>query len=218
MRILLAEDDELIGSAIQQALQDAALAVDWVRDGASVVAAAGVDTYDAVLLDLGLPKLDGLDVLHALRGADNPVPVIIITARDAVESRIDGLDRGADDYIVKPFSVDELEARIRAVVRRHHGVSNAQLGNSDLTLDPATRELSRNGHAQLLSAREFALMQALLLRPGAILSRDELEDRIYGWNEEVASNAVEVIIHGLRRKFGKDAILNVRGLGWRVGK
>ncbi len=218
MRILLVEDDALIGGAVRQALQDAAMAVDWVRDGKAAMESIGLEPYELILLDLGLPKKDGMMVLQELRAQNHSVPVIIVTARDEVQDRINGLDNGADDYIVKPFSVDELEARIRAVVRRKNGSAQPLLGNNHLSLDPASREMIFDDNKQILSAREYAMMQALLSRPGTILSRGELEERIYGWNEEVASNAIEFIIHGLRKKFGKSVIKNVRGLGWRVDK
>jgi len=218
MRILLVEDDPLVGSAVRQALQDAAFAVDWVQDGATALSSSKNEDYTLVLLDLGLPRKDGLEVLRELRQMKNTVPTIIITARDAVEDRIKGLDYGADDYMVKPFSVGELVARMRAVVRRHNGVADPLLSNGDVSLNPATREATRDDRIHVLSAREYALLYALLLRPGAILSRDDLEERIYGWNEEVASNAIEFIIHSLRKKFGKDVIKNIRGLGWMVSK
>lgn len=218
MRILLVEDDPLIGSAVRQALQDAAFAVDWVQDGATALSSSKTEDYALVLLDLGLPCKDGLEVLRELRQMKNAVPTIIITARDAVEDRIKGLDYGADDYLVKPFSVGELIARMRAVVRRNNGVADPLLSNGDVSLNPATREVARHDRLHVLSAREYALLYALLLRPGTILSRDDLEERIYGWNEEVASNAIEFIIHSLRKKLGKDVIKNVRGLGWMVGK
>lgn len=218
MRILLVEDDLLIGGAVRQALQDAAMAVDWVQDGKTAMESIGLEPYELVLLDLGLPKKDGMTVLRELRAQNYNVPVIIVTARNEVQDRINGLDLGADDYIVKPFSVSELEARIRAVIRRKNGSAQPLLGNNSLSLDPASREMIVDDIRQTLSAREYAMMQALLLRPGTILSRAELEERIYGWNEEVASNAIEFIIHGLRKKFGKAIIKNVRGLGWRVDK
>ena len=218
MRILLVEDDPLIGSAVRQALQDAAFAVDWVQDGATALSSFKTEDYTLMLLDLGLPRKNGLEVLRELRQMKNPVPTIIITARDAVEDRIKGLDYGADDYLVKPFSVGELVARMRAVVRRNNGVADPLLSNGDVSLNPATREATRDDRRYVLSAREYALLYALLLRPGTILSRDDLEERIYGWNEEVASNAIEFIIHSLRKKFGKDVIKNVRGLGWMVSK
>ncbi|GJL77736.1 MAG: DNA-binding response regulator [Nitrospinaceae bacterium] len=218
MRILLVEDDPLIGNAVKQALKDAAFAVDWVQDGATALSSTQTQNYGLVLLDLGLPRKDGMDVLRELRQKKNAVPTIIITARDSVKDRIMGLDYGADDYLVKPFSIEELLARMRAVVRRNHGLADPLLSNGDISLNPATREATRDKQSHVLSAREYALLDALLLRPGAILARDVLEERIYGWNEEVASNAVEFIIHGLRKKLGKDVIKNVRGLGWMVSK
>tara|TARA_R110001583_G_scaffold52009_1_gene161810 strand:+ start:9204 stop:9860 length:657 start_codon:yes stop_codon:yes gene_type:complete len=218
MRLLLVEDDNLLGEAIRQALHDAAYAIDWVQDGSTALSTIKTQDYALVLLDLGLPQKDGIEVLSELRKAKNAVPIIIITARDAVEDRIKGLDYGADDYLVKPFLINELQARIRAVVRRNQGVADPILSNENLELNPVTREVKINNQTHLLSAREYAVLHALMLRPGTILSRDELEDRIYGWNEEVASNAIEFIIHGLRKKMGKEAIKNVRGLGWMVGK
>lgn len=217
MRTLLVEDDHHIGSAIKQALEDATFTVNWVQDGHSALSSLAVEEYALILLDLGLPGKDGLLVLQELRQTHN-IPAIIITARDAVEDRIKGLDMGADDYLVKPFSLDELHARIRAVVRRNNGIANPLISNSDMALNPATKEINRDGVTTLLSAKEFALMQTLMLRPGNIFSRENLEESLYGWNEEVASNAIEFIIHGLRKKLGKDAIKNVRGLGWMVQK
>jgi two-component system, OmpR family, response regulator len=216
MRVLLIEDDRMIGSAVQQALRDAAYAVDWVTEGEAAVLAAESETYELVLLDLGLPKADGRDVLRRLRLLGRKLPVIIVTARDSVEDRIDGLDLGADDYLIKPFEIRELLARMRAVLRREGSGSAAVLSNGKLSLDPATREASFLEKSALLSAREFALLQALLARPGTILSRGELERQIYGWNEEVESNAIEFLIHTVRRKLGATAIRNVRGVGWMV--
>ena len=218
MRILLVEDDRMIGEAVVVALRDAAYAVDWVQDGAAAASALELGEHQAVLLDLGLPKRDGLEVLRRLRQAGNAVAVIVITARDGVEDRIKGLDFGADDYLVKPFDVDELLARLRAVARRQGGQAAPLLSNGVVSLDPATREAHRGDLVLQLSAREFALLQALLLRPGAILTRAELESRIYGWNEEVESNAVDFLSHGVRRKLGADVIRNVRGAGWMVDK
>lgn len=218
MRILLAEDDPLIGSAIQQAMKDEAYALDWVREGNMVLAAVMSHEYDLILLDLGLPGQDGVAVLRELRECRRAVPVMIITARDALEERVLGLDLGADDYLVKPFAISELLARIRAVTRRSQGNANPVLSNGILVLDPATHEVTRGGKSCNLTAREYALLQALMTRPGAILSRSDLEERIYGWNEEVESNAVEFIIHALRKKLGSDAIKNVRGVGWMVAK
>ncbi len=216
MRILLVEDDAMLGPALRVALRDASYAVDWVRDGAAALDALAAQAFAFVLLDLGLPRRDGLDVLRTLRGRGDATPVLVLTARDGVEQRIEGLDAGADDYLAKPFAVGELLARLRALARRSGGQASPRLENGRLSLDPATKVVHADDGEHALSSREFALLRALLVRPGAILSRAELEDRIYGWNEEVESNAVEVIIHGLRRKLGADAIRNVRGLGWRV--
>jgi two-component system OmpR family response regulator len=218
MRILLAEDDPMIGDAVCVALKDAAYAVDWVRDGAAASDALDHAEHQAVLLDLGLPRRGGFEVLSRLRARGSRVPVIVITARDAVEDRVKGLDLGADDYLLKPFDLQELLARLRAVIRRQGGQAATVLSNGIVTLDPATREAHRGEVAHLLSAREFSLLHALLLRPGAILARAELEERIYGWNEEVESNAVEFLIHGVRKKLGADSIRNVRGAGWMVDK
>jgi two-component system OmpR family response regulator len=219
MRVLLVEDDAMIGEAIQGALKDASYAADWVKNGQSALTTLGCQHYDLVLLDLGLPGKDGLEVLASIRARENPVPMIIITARDTLDDRLRGLDGGADDYLPKPFAMAELLARMRAVLRRKAGNATPLLGNGVVSLDPATREAVVNGSPPLqLSSREFALLQALLLRPGAILSRKELEDRIYGWGEEVESNAVEFLIHTLRRKLGAEVIKNVRGVGWLVSK
>jgi two-component system OmpR family response regulator len=218
MRVLLVEDDRMIGEVLESALRDAAYAVDWVRDGHLALTALAGQQYELVLLDLGLPKKDGFEVLRALRAADNPVPLLVITARDALEDRLRGLDGGADDYLLKPFEMAELLARMRAVLRRKGGAAGPVLSNGALSLDPVTREASVNGEPARLSAREFSLLQAFMVRPGAILSRAELESRIYGWNEEVESNAVEFLIHALRKKLGSDAIKNVRGVGWMVSK
>jgi len=219
MRVLLVEDDPMIGEAVHDALKDAAFAADWVRDGHLALDTLAVQRYDLVLLDLGLPGQDGLQVLASLRARKDTVPLIIITARDALDARLRGLDGGADDSVLKPFEMAELLARMRAVLRRKGGQAAPVLGNGIVTLDPATREATMAGGQPVpLSQREFALLQALLLRPGAILSRGELEDRLYGWGEEVQSNAVEYLIHALRRKLGAEVIRNVRGVGWMVAK
>lgn len=219
MRILLVEDDAMIGDSIQGALKDASYAVDWVKDGPAALTTLSCQHYDLVLLDLGLPGKDGLAVLASIRAADNPIPLLIITARDGLDDRLRGLDGGADDYVTKPFQMAELLARMRAVLRRKGGTAAPVLGNGVVSLDPVTKEASVNGGASVqLSNREFSLLQALLVRPGAILSRSELEDRMYGWGEEVESNAVEYLIHTLRRKLGNEIIKNVRGLGWMVSK
>ena len=218
MRVLLVEDDPMIGAAVADALKDATYAVDWTRDGREAQTAVESQDYNIVLLDLGLPGKDGWELLRVMRATGNQVPLLIITARDGLEDRLRGLDGGADDYIVKPFEMAELLARMRAVARRKGGAAGPLLSNGVLALDPVTREAMVGDAVHRLSAREFSLLQALLMRPGAILSRGELEDRIYGWGEEVESNAVEFLIHSLRRKLGSDAIRNVRGVGWMVAK
>ncbi len=217
MRVLLVEDDPMIGSAVQDGLREATYAVDWVRDGQAALDATTCQQYDLVVLDLGLPKVGGHEVLDALRRKGRQVPLVILTARDTTEDRVRGLDGGADDYVAKPFEMAELLARLRAVLRRRGGTASPLLGNHLVTLDPTTREARRPGGEPVrLSAREFALLHALLIRPGAILSRTQLEERIYGWGEEVESNAVEFLIHSLRRKLGAEVIRNVRGVGWMV--
>ena len=218
MRILLVEDDPMIGEAVCVALKDAAYAVDWVRDGAAANGVIEIGEHQAVLLDLGLPTHDGLEVLRRLRRAGNSVPVIVITARDGVDDRIKGLDLGADDYLVKPFDINELLARLRAIVRRQGGQAAPMLTNGKVSLDPATHEARCGDTVALLSAREFSLLHALLIRPGVIFTRTELEERIYGWNEEVESNAVDFLIHGVRKKLGAGVIKNVRGAGWMVAR
>jgi len=218
MRILLVEDDRMIGESVHAALKQDGHAVDWVRDGRAADAALSAESFDLVLLDLGLPQRDGLDVLLALRDRKGTTPVIILTARDAVADRVRGLDAGADDYLVKPFELDELTARMRAVMRRHSGRAQTAIELEGVSIDPTTREVTLRGESVLLSVREYAVLEALMLRPGAILSRAQIEDRLYGWGEEIESNAVSVYIHQLRRKLGADFIHNVRGVGYYVGK
>lgn len=219
MRVLLVEDDMMIGEAIQGSLKDASFAADWVQNGQLALTTLAAQHYDIVLLDLGLPRRDGMEVLRVIREKNNAVPVLIITARDGLDERIRGLDSGADDYVLKPFEMSELLARMRAVLRRKGGTAAPQLSNGVLALDPATREVTVQGQtALLLSNREYALLHALMLRPGAILSRADLEDRVYGWGEEVESNAIEYLIHALRKKLGAEQIKNVRGMGWMVSK
>ena len=224
MRLLLVEDDRMIGASLRDALRLEGHAVDWVRDAAAAQGTLASERFDLVLLDLGLPPgppgaptLDGLDVLRSLRGRADSTPVIVLTARDGVGDRVAGLDAGADDYLVKPFELDELNARMRAVLRRHSGRAQPLLAHGGVTLDPATRQVTKDGQPLLLSAREFAVLEALMARPGALLSRAQLEDRLYGWGEEIESNAVSVYIHQLRRKLGADFIRNVRGVGYFVG-
>ncbi|HEX2546731.1 MAG TPA: response regulator transcription factor [Ramlibacter sp.] len=216
MRVLLVEDDEMIGQSLKQALAAAGWSVDWVKDGLLAQSALDDGDYTCVLLDLGLPKRDGAEVLRRARAAGDETPVLVLTARDSVDDRVAGLDLGADDYLVKPYELRELLARMRAILRRRDGSADSLIGQAGLQLDLRTREVLVRGERSQLSAREFALLHALLERPGTILSRDQLENRIYGWGEEVTSNAVDVLIHGMRRKLGPDAIRNVRGLGWRV--
>jgi len=219
MRVLLVEDDPMIGEAVWKALKDASYAADWVKNGQTALTTLNCQHYDLVLLDLGLPGKDGLDVLTCIRARGDAVPLVIISARDGLNDLVRGLDGGADDYVQKPFEMAELLARMRAVQRRKGGNSAPVLSNGVLSLDPATREAAVSGAPPVqLSNREFALLQALLVRPGAILSRGDLEDRIYGWGEEVESNAVEFLIHTLRRKLGKAIIKNVRGVGWMVSR
>ena len=218
MRVLLVEDDRMIGEAVGLALKDASYAVDWVHDGQSAIQTLADQHYGVMLLDLGLPKKDGMEVLRALRATGNALPVLILTARDGLQDRIEGLDQGADDYVLKPFEMSELLARMRAVIRRKGGPAVGALTNGVLTFDLATKEAKIGPASVRLSAKEFSLLQAFLLRPGAILSRSDLEDRLYGWGDEVESNAVEFLIHALRKKLGSDAIKNVRGVGWMVSK
>jgi two-component system response regulator QseB len=216
MRLLLVEDDSMIGEAIRAGLRREGFTVDWVETTAAAGRALGSEPFELALLDLGLPGGDGLAFLKTLRGRGSALPVLIITARDAVAERVAGLDAGADDYLVKPFDLDELAARIRALLRRKSGRTEPHLEHLGVVLEPATHRVTRDGAEVALSPREFALLELLLERPGAILSRAQLEERLYGWGEEIESNAVEVHIHGLRRKLGAPFILTVRGVGYRV--
>jgi DNA-binding response OmpR family regulator len=216
MRLLLVEDDPMVGRAVRQGLADAGFAVDWVQDGRAAELALGNGVYDVAVLDLGLPHKDGMAVLRELRARRSNLPVLIATARDAVPDRIAGLNAGADDYLLKPFDLDELVARVRALVRRNAGGGLPLLECGALVLDPVQREVTLHGAPVALSAREFALLEALMQRPGAVLSREQLEDAVYGWQQEVGSNAIEVHLHHLRRKLGADAIRNVRGVGYKV--
>jgi two-component system response regulator QseB len=220
MRILIVEDDPMIGSTLKTELQQESYTVDWVRDGQAGKTALDTagDAYALVLLDLGLPKKSGLDMLREIRRAGNRVRVLIVTARDAVADRVAGLDAGADDYLVKPFSLDELAARMRALLRRDVAREDNVLRNGALALDPAAHSVTRDGTVVETSAREFALLAALLERPGAALSKAQLEERLYGWGEEVESNTVEVHVHNLRKKLGADAIRTIRGVGYLVDK
>ncbi|HEY3809072.1 MAG TPA: response regulator transcription factor [Steroidobacteraceae bacterium] len=218
MRVLLVEDDRMIAQGLQTALRQDGYTVDWVADGRSAGEALHASQFDLVLLDLGLPARDGLDVLRELRRRGNATPVIIVTARDDRQDRIAGLDAGADDYIVKPFDLDEVAARMRSVLRRVSGRGDPTIRVGDISLDPVTRAVERQGQPVTLSAHEYAVLEALLQRPGAILSRAQLEDRLYGWDAGVESNAIEVYIHALRRKLGSEAIRTLRGVGYFVSK
>jgi two-component system, OmpR family, response regulator QseB len=216
MRVLLIEDDPMIGRAVAAGLQDAGYTVDWVRDGADAELALGHQLYELALLDLGLPRRDGLEILKSLRRSGSKLPVVIITARDAVVDRVTGLDHGADDYLVKPFDLDELLARARAVIRRQEGRSSPEMSCGALTLDPVKRLVTFRGAPVELSAREFAVLEVLMKEPGAVVSREKLEDAVYGWGEEVGSNSIEVHLHHLRRKLRPELIRNVRGVGYRI--
>jgi DNA-binding response OmpR family regulator len=220
MRILLVEDDPMIGKTLSTALAQDGYTVDWIKDGPA--ARVAIDTadgaYSLVLLDLGLPRKSGLDLLKEIRRAGNKVRVLIVTARDAVADRVAGLDAGADDYLVKPFSLDELGARMRALLRRDIAREDNVIRHGDLALDAGSRSVTRAGTPVDVSAREFALLEALLERPGTALSKAQLEERLYGWGEEVESNTVEVHVHNLRKKLGAEAIRTIRGVGYVIGK
>ena len=216
MRLLLVEDDSMIGESVCKGLRQDGFTVDWVQDGRAAEIAVENENYDLMLLDLGLPSKGGLEVLTSIRQRGNRIPVLILTARDAVPDRVKGLDAGADDYLIKPFDLDELGARIRALLRRQSGRADPVIQLGDLTLNPGTHEVQLKGQPVNLSAREFALLEAFLDRPGAVFSRGQLEEKLYGWGEEVQSNTVEVYIHALRKKLGTDFIKNVRGVGYMV--
>jgi DNA-binding response OmpR family regulator len=218
MRLLLVEDDTMIGESVQDLLHDEHYAVDWVKDGLAADTALRTQTYDLVLLDLGLPRRDGLAVLRDLRARKQRMPVLIATARDSVPQRIEGLDAGADDYVLKPYDLDELLARIRALLRRAAGRAEPIYEHQGVAINPATREVTVQGRPANVSAREWAVLEALLARPGQVLSRAQLEEKLYGWSDEISSNAVEVYVHGLRKKLGAALIENVRGVGYRVPK
>ena len=218
MRLLLVEDDPMIGEAVLRVLRTEHYAADWVRDGDMADAALRAENYDLVLLDLGLPRQGGLDVLRLLRARKSTVPVLIATARDGITDRIAGLDAGADDYVVKPYDTDELLARVRALLRRSAGRAEPAFVHKGVSLNPATREASLNGLSVNLSAREWAVLEPLLARPGVLLSRTQLEEKLFSWKDDVSSNAVEVYIHGVRKKLGSSLIQTVRGLGYVIPK
>ena len=216
MRLLLVEDDPMIGASVQRGLKQDGYSVDWVRDGAAAELAVANGVYELILLDLGLPRKSGLELLAGLRWKGVVTPVLVITARDSVADRVKGLDAGADDYLVKPFDLDELSARIRALLRRQGGRATPVIEVGALSLDPATHAVTLGGKPISLSKREFSLLHALMKQPGVPLSHVQIEESLYGWDEEIESNAVEVYIHALRGKLGKDKIRNVRGVGYMV--
>ena len=218
MRLLLVEDDLMIGESVLDLLRSEDYAVDWVKDGEMADTALDSQTYDLVLLDLGLPRRDGLAVLRRLRARKDRTPVLITTARDAVVQRVEGLDMGADDYIVKPYELDELLARIHALIRRAAGRAEPVYEHLGISIDPVTREVVVGGEPVVLSAREWAVLEPLLARPGMVLSRRQLEEKLYSWKDDLSSNAVEVYIHGLRKKLGPRIIQNVRGVGYMIPK
>jgi two-component system response regulator QseB len=216
MKVLLIEDDRMIGWGLSRGLTDEGFAVDWLDDGDAAVVACSERSYDAVILDLGLPSRDGLQVLAELRSHGNTLPIVVLTARDSVAERIKGLDAGADDYLCKPFDFDELVARLRAVLRRRAGQAIPILAYRDLTLNPTTRRVAYKGDLLSLSAKEFALLEILLQRPGVVITPAQLRDKLYGWDKDVESNTVEVYIHSLRRKLGHEYIENIRSVGYRM--
>ncbi|MHB1668203.1 MAG: response regulator [Thiomonas sp.] len=218
MRLLLVEDDAMIGESVLDALRGDGYAVDWVRDGQMADTAWSTEHYDLVLLDLGLPRLDGLQVLKKARARRDRTPVLIATARDAVQARIAGLDAGADDYVLKPYDLDELQARIRALLRRAAGRAEPVFEHGPVRLNPATHEATFEGQPAQLSQREWAVLEALIARPGVILSRTQLEEKLYSWKDEISSNAVEVYVHSLRKKLGADFIRNIRGMGYVISR
>jgi DNA-binding response OmpR family regulator len=216
MRLLLVEDDHMIGETVVDVLRAENFAVDWIKDGLAAQSLLRSQSYDLVLLDLALPGKDGIEVLRALRAAKLRIPVLVATARDSVEQRIAGLDAGADDYVLKPYDLGELLARVRALLRRAAGRAEPVYEHMGVTINPATREVTVNGRPVLLSSREWAVLEPLIARPGAVLSRAQLEEKIFGFDDSIASNAVEVYVHGLRKKLGANLIQNVRGLGYLV--
>ena len=216
MRLLFVEDDPMIGAGVREGLAQDGFAVDWVRDGAAALHALAENVHEIVLLDLGLPRVDGLEVLAAMRRRGDARPVLVLTARDAVDDRVKGLDAGADDYLTKPFELAELAARLRALARRASGRAAPTIELPGVSIDPSTKEVRVDGAPVALSGREYALLEALSARPGAILSRAQLEERLYGWKDAVESNAVEVHLSSLRRKLPDGLIRNVRGLGWMI--
>ncbi|MCF6807201.1 response regulator transcription factor [Thiotrichales bacterium 19S9-12] len=218
MRILLVEDDMVLGDGICEGLKQANYAVDWIKDGVQVMPALEMESFDAVVLDIGLPSIDGITVLSRLRSKGFRIPVILLTARDSIDDRVDGLDAGADDYLTKPFAINELLARLRALLRRSSGRAEPVIRHQDIELNPATYEVYQNGKQIELSRREFATLSYLLQSVGRVITREKLTESLYGWSEEVDSNAIEVHIHHLRKKFGSNLIKTVRGVGYMINK
>ena len=218
MRLLLVEDDLMIGRAVRHGLLQGGFVADWVIDGRLALAAIANQVYDCIILDIGLPRLDGLSLLQDLRAARNTIPVLITSARDTVRDRVEGLNAGGDDYLPKPFDLDELIARIRALMRRQSVSTSNLMTVGGITLDPSSRVVTREGQEVSLTAKEFLILEGLLRRHGTVLSREKLEEAIYGWGEEVGSNALEVHLHNLRRKLGGDVIRNVRGVGYKIAE
>jgi len=218
MRLLLVEDDDLIGDAIKTGLKQHKYTVDWVKDGNSAVLALKNETFDVVILDIGLPLRSGIEVLKDVRGLGITTPVLVLTARDSISDRVAGLDSGADDYLSKPFDMDELVARIRALLRRSSGRANPLLTHGDISLDPAAHQVTRAGETVELSGREFAILQVLMEYHGKVMSKSRLEEELYGWSSDVESNTVEVYIHHLRKKLGSELIKTIRGVGYMIDK
>lgn len=216
MRVLVIEDDLMIGGSLSEALQDEAYTVDWVKDGRQAILTLKVQPYDIILLDLGLPEVDGMGVLTAIRNAKIETPVLILTARDQLKDRIAGLDSGADDYVVKPFELGEVFARMRVLIRRSQGMADNQITVGNLSLDTAHKRVMMDGDPIDLTAKEYMLLTTFMLSPEKVMSKNALEDSLYGWGDEVESNAIEFLIHSLRKKVGQDRIKNVRGLGWYI--
>jgi len=216
MRVLVVEDDLMIGESLSEALQDEAYTVDWVKDGRQAILTLKVQPYDIILLDLGLPEVDGMGVLTAIRDAKIETPVLILTARDQLKDRIAGLDSGADDYVVKPFELGEVFARMRVLIRRSQGKADNHITVGNLSLDTAHKRVMMDGDPIDLTAKEYMLLTTFMLSPEKVMSKNALEDSLYGWGDEVESNAIEFLIHSLRKKIGQDRIKNVRGLGWYI--
>jgi len=216
MRVLVVEDDLMIGQSLKVALHDEGMAVDWLLSGNDANSALDSSEYSVVLLDINLPGTSGIEILKQLRLRGSKVPVLIISARDRIDDRLNGLDLGADDYLVKPFDMRELVSRMRALVRRGAGQADSTLTNGEITLNLATHAVTYKGESEQLNAKPFAVLAALLKNPGHVWSKSRLEEIIYGWDQDVESNAIEVLIHGIRKRFSKDIILNVRGAGWKV--